>query len=406
MPSEVKFVKHQAAKSIGILAPLVLLLCGCGGPRSPSIGLCFEPSYNLTSSPYTIVRPGASIGAYTRGWVLPAGDWKIDSIIPVTAPDRVDNLVTRRGNEVWMIVEKDDETWVYRYRTDTHQWTAYTSIDKQPVVPDELIVAPDGTLWGIDWINQKWHLVDYGAFPMLSRYDDAADEFRFVKVPDGILRTFSSPRFPPMVQIDKSGTLWMILNKGANSPGGLYSYDPGNEKMTHHLPDTDLSGWGSLAIAPNQDVWIFDPTIGVKLIDYHPSTGQYNNTFMNLTDRNIKNWSGDLFFDRTGKLWSGIDGWIDFSNPNDPVINSSSLPFSTMFSDGDGDWTWGRPSAMFQSSNGWYWFSFIDAGTVRLDARTGQWCKFTSAFSFVIEDPQGNIRIVADGKLYVLKTRF
>jgi streptogramin lyase len=305
-----------------------------------------------------------------------------------------------------MIVELSVEkkSLVYRYRTDTHHWTSYASIEGVPIIPETLVVTPDGNLWGIGRINNSQEIVS-STWPLISRFDEATDQFRFVYDEGKSLQTFYAHRSPPMVQSDNSGNLWLIINQGFTKPSSLYSFNPKTAELTQHLPEIKLSGYGSLAISANNDIWIFDPNLETKIIQFHPSTGAYRDNFLSHSDWHIENWNGDLYYDNSGKLWSGIDGWLDFTNPVVPVwhrIIPSAILISPDYYDVEDQSIWTHPSYIYQSSNGWYWFSFPNNGIMRLDTQTGSWCKFTTQYSPVVEDSQKNIRIVMEGKIYLL----
>jgi hypothetical protein len=398
-------MKTKIACWIGIWTVLVGLMSACVPNGVPSIGPCIKPSFTLAFPTHATAQPGA---LESRKRIFPSGDWRIDATIPGPIPDLIDSLVSRPSHEIWMTVSHNSSgRLVYRYRTDTHQWTSYDSIDGIPLVPDSLVVTSDNTLWGVAWTSQSLNGNPSGSHPILSRFDDGTDQFKFVDDPEAILQLFTAPSSPPIAVADGSGTLWMILAKGNNTPGGLYRYDPHEGILSRQLPEVELSGHGSLAIAPDQDVWIFDPTTEEKLIQYHVATGKYRADFINLSDWNIKNWSGGLYFDRSGKLWSGKDGWIDFTNPDFPVWYQiiPSPVFITDYSDGGNQYTWTEPYGSYQSSNGWYWFPSPENGIIQLNAETGEWCRFTTEYSPVVEDSQQNIRIVISGKIYLLRLK-
>lgn len=378
----------------------IALLTACGKINAVSIGPCIKPSLSVAFPTYATVQPGKNPEK-----VLPGGDWQVEATIPNGVPNLIHSFTIRRNKEIWMSISNNVDGLVYKYRIDTHEWSSYSSIDGKPIVPEALVLSPDDTLWGVGLSGRKLNQVTSNIYPILSRYNEELDRFQFVKDPEEKVKIFSTPRYPPMVSVDHTGTIWMILNKGSRTPAGLYSYDPGNDELTSQLSNFDLSGHASLAIAPNNDVWIFDPTIDPKLIRYHPYLGKYDDSFINLTDWNIKNWYGGvLYFDRLGKLWSGIDGWIDFTNPETPVWYEiiRSPVFITDYYDGGDQFVWAHPNNIYQSSNSWYWFSLPNNGIVRLDVSTNEWCRFTTEYSPVIEDNQKNIRIIVDGKIYMI----
>lgn len=374
------------------------MVCACVSQQPQSVGQCIKPTFNVAFPTYATAIPGS----YPTKVVLPGGNWHIETTVPINKPESIGSSIVQRDNEIWTIISGNEGEFVLRYRIDTHQWTRYATINGKSILPQILVVTKNSSLWGVGLDYTKSGEVNNKIYPILSRFDDASDQFEFVNDSDGSLETFNSLRIPPMVVADNTGTLWMILNKGGNTPSGLYSYNPEIGKMVRHLQNIKLSGYGSLAVAPDGDVWILDS----DLIQYHPTTGKYEDGFKSKQEWDIQNWNGDLYFDRLGKLWSGTDGWFDFSDPNTPVWYKiiPSPEFISNYTDGDDQFSWSRSSFDFQSSNGWYWFSSPGIGIVQLNAETGEWCRFTTEFSPVIEDSHQNIRIIISGKIYLYNT--
>lgn len=387
---------------ISIWALMAILLSSCGSFRSLSIGPCIEPSFKLAFPTYATAQPGIS----PIKKVLPSGSWRIEANLPEsTSSDHVLNLVMRGDNEIWMIISQNSEVrnLVYRYRTDTHEWTSFTKIEGADVVQEGLLVTNNGDLWGIgrDYsTNNSW--------PILSRYDDLTDQFRFIEDTKKELNSLNASTSPPVAQFDQKGVLWMLLSQGENSQEELYSFDPATSILKSHLDGFQFSGGGSLAIAPNGDIWIFDPLLDKRLVQYHPATETFRDNF--IATRyfwNILSWRGDLFSDQSGRIWVGNEGWIDVNNPSDPVWYTvlTSPAFISDYYDGENQFILTTPSALLKSSNGWHWFSSPENGIVQLNTETSEWCRFTTEYSPVIEDNQKNLRIIVDGKIYLYKIK-
>jgi hypothetical protein len=118
---------------ISILVLLTMLLNACEKSQSLLIGTCIKPSFNLAFPTYATAQPEA----YPIKAILPGGDWQIETTIPGNIPDHINSLTIRHDNEIWMIVSRNSEKrdTVYRYRTDTHQWTSFTAIENIATVP-------------------------------------------------------------------------------------------------------------------------------------------------------------------------------------------------------------------------------------------------------------------------------
>jgi streptogramin lyase len=377
---------------------LSFLFTGCASLNTYPVGPCIKPKFKLAYPANATALPGS----YPVKKILPEGNWHIEAELPVSTNDSIHTLINRNNDEIWMI----DSQSVFRYNTDTHQWRSYSAIESVQAYPERLLLAPDGVVWGVGFLYSSLNLPSE-RFPFLSRYNDLTDQFEFVKDQEGIIQSLESHRSPPNAQFDSSGILWMIVGTDTMGLDGLYSFNPITNKLTKHLPGIGLSGRASLAVAPDQKIWILDPYLDESLIEYDPFTGQYNNTFVNDLIWDVHNWSGVLFFDRSGKLWAGIDGWFDFSGSDSPSWNRiiPSPVFISDYYDGENQFVMTRPSAIYQSSNGWYWFNFPDNGIVQLDNEMNKWCRFTTETSPIVEDKQQNLRIVIDGKIYVLNLR-
>ena len=373
--------------SISFCVFTIFFLAGCGTFVRSSIGPCTEPNFKLAYP----VDATAIPGAYPKKQILPSGNWKIEATIPGSVPIHVNSLIMRDNNEVWVVVEQD-LVGVYRYRIDKHQWTSYAT-ENATTIPHFLISGPHNALWGA---VSTQHI-------SLMRYNEQLDQFQAIKDSEGLLSTLSSPRTPPIIQVDALGNLWMILQK-KNEYAGLYRFEPRTEKLERRLPNVGLSPYSSLTISPDGKIWVFDPYLESGLIKYDPMLDKAENIYSK--DWDIQDWVGDLYFDRSGNLWSGVDGWLDLSSL--PYVWHKILPspvFITDYFDGEDQFRLAYPSDFYQSKNDWYWFSFPEIGIVRLDPQTATWCRFTTAYSPVVEDEQGNIRIIADNKIYLYKTR-
>jgi ligand-binding sensor domain-containing protein len=117
----------------------------------------------------------------------------------------------------------------------------------------------------------------------------------------------------------------------------------------------------------------------------------------------------DLFFDRDGRLWVDNKGWLDFTGMGKPtwyeiIPSTAFLTDQGAFKTDDVEgplnrYGFSRPIYIFQSSNGWMWFTTLN-GIIRLDFEKEEWCLFTNGSSLVAEDNNGYIWISVFDKLY------
>jgi hypothetical protein len=88
-------------------------------------------------------------GSYPTKVVLPGGNWHIETTVPITKPETIGSSIVQRDNEIWTIISGNEGEFVLRYRTDTHQWTRYNTINGKSILPQILIVTKNGSLWGV-----------------------------------------------------------------------------------------------------------------------------------------------------------------------------------------------------------------------------------------------------------------
>ena len=210
----------------------------------------------------------------------------------------------------------------------------------------------------------------------------------------------------------------MLVNESVAEEQRIYkllSFNTAQLQVTEHFtikapyrmakhPETSYS---DVAMGPDGKIWMAD--VGLEqLASYDPASGEYAvydgrapGVLSDLSREALIGYIYSLYVDRGGRLWLDDRGWIDFSNPRDPVWNTvirSPVFINNVVSPED-QYNWDRPNHIYQSSDGLYWFSGA-VGMVRFDSETGEWCKFTTGSSPITEDNQGNLWIAVYGKLY------
>jgi len=171
-------VKNKLFKYICIIAFLSTYLTSCKSiTHSQSIGHCIDPSFKLAFPTYATAQPNSS--PVTE--VLPGGDWRIETAVPNGDVSSISSFVIRGKNELWLTISQNVNVAVYRYRIDTHEWTRFISTSNEPVVPQGLIVSSDGTLWGVGWVDYKLGQTHNNSYPILSQFDDVAEQFQFIE---------------------------------------------------------------------------------------------------------------------------------------------------------------------------------------------------------------------------------
>jgi streptogramin lyase len=323
--------------------------------------------------------------------ILPPKDWLAESDLPETG--RFTESLIARENEIWVLIF--DNNLVARYNTKAHTWKSYTTIENIKAVPETLFLSRDGTVWGLGVV--PLNLLDYGKdYPLLSRYDEAKDQFEFVKDQTDILHGSLTIANPPNVEEDSSGRLWMMF-RGVNY-NKLFSFDPKTMRAESYSDALQ----GPFAIDANDMIWMMR---GEQLIRFDPSTDVIEpfdssiGVYDGLANENI-NYTIFLYYDKEKHLWIDDRGWVDLSGEGRPLWHTivRSPVFIDDYASPENQYYWSRPYALYESSNGWYWFTAM--GIVRLDPVKGDWCLFTTGTSPVVEDDQHNIWIVVSNKLY------
>jgi len=395
-----------------LLSACTLELTGNGQMASPSPihtdppadtdGPCIQPITNL-AYPVGIPKP---LDEEPKG-VPPLGDWQTVSSLPESLEGYIARIATR-AKEVW--IAGFDAEMVFRYHTDTSRWQAYSSIDEVAAVPEDLYVSRDGTVWGIG-VN-AFGPESAPGLPLLSRYNETNDRFEFFPDVDGLLIGMGVLRNLPPISEDKTGMLWFFASKiGPEGAGdeavGLYSFDPVSRKAEKHTSMMSGYHYTTPVVAPDGLIWFYNGQ-EASLYTYSPATGE-NRAFHGIPSFERIGSPWNLFFDESGNLWADNKGWLDFSDPTDPVWyeiipSAAFLTDHGAFRTDDVEGPRSRygftpPVYIYQSSNGWMWFTTLD-GTIRLDPRKEEWCRFTNGSSTVVEDDEGNVWISVFDKLY------
>lgn len=214
-----------------------------------------------------------------------------------------------------------------------------------------------------------------------------------------------------LIEDEKTGVFWMILEDEAREQYVLYSFDPETNIAKPHIDLGETPFYpSSLVAAPDGNIWMVDRED--KGLLYYDPVEEELHTFQEIirstyremprVTMNISPEPGtQLYVDRYNRLWVGDIGWLDFSDPSNLVwykvirspvfLAENYLPTSY--------YTWVRPDFIYQATNGIYWFSSV-AGIVRLDPATAEWSLITTFSSAVAEDDDQNIWIVIDKKIF------
>jgi hypothetical protein len=406
-------MKNHCVRISPILMLLIIvLMCAC--QKAPVEGnnvLSFTPTTTQDRLDMSCMPPVVNLAFRTDEQnivdarptdIAPLSGWQVQAQLPTSLGNNTARIILN-NNEIWILLI--ESKMIYRYNIDTKVWSNYSKIDDSFVIPRNLFLTRDGTLFGFAVLPYG---VDYKKeFPFISRFDETTNQFRFVSDEENILQQVYITSDPMEIIEDKNGLLWMILSDKDNS--GLYSFNPKSLKAEKHLMlDPGLIYTGPVMV-PDGKIWFYSGGNDRRLIKYSPETRQPE-IYIGPPNFERIGHITTLFLDRSGRLWLENKGWLDFSDPSHPIWYEI-IPSAAFFTDrgnfqvmdnAEGARTrygWLIPTRIFQSTNGWYWFTTL-YGMIRLKPDEGEWCLFTTGTSPVVEDNNDNVWIVVFDKLY------
>lgn len=385
---------------------LVFIVCTTACQPESSIGECIPP-------PVTWEFPEGlqSDQAFLDEKIPPSGGWKTETSLPTD--DTPYDLVVH-NDDIWVLMYEK----LFRYHTVTRTWDEFTTIGDLDTAPLNLYQARDGTLWAIGFGTYE-DLDILRARPFLARYNDATGHFELVQDRDQMLTSamFLIDITEPANSSD--GEMWILVNESVAEEQRsykLFSFNPARLQVTEHfakeapyrMAEYPQTTYSAIAMGPDGKIWMAD--VGLEqLVYYDPVSGEHiaydghtSGILRWMSSEALIGYIHGLYVDRVGRLWLDDRGWIDFSNPRNPswhTVVRSPVFISDSVSP-ENQYAWSRPSQIYQSSDEMYWFADANVGMVRLNPETGEWCKFTTGFSPIAEDSQGNLWIAVYGKLY------
>ena len=388
---------------IPLAVVMILIIFALG---SPAIRDAFFPSSLLTVDGCI---PPQFHSDYPRGseiyitpppepQILPVG-WQKISTIPNTLFVKEGGLVLVRKqpgyDELWIMAADASSTNLvaYIYRTDTGKWIP---------VP----TPPNGPLY-LDVSNNIWVVVasndvHYG-LNQLFRFDEQANQY--LQVTDKT-NELSKGDIGAIVS-DSSGLLWFTMRTDPYH-SDLFSFDPVTSEIKQHLAGNfDFY----IAIDKNDNIYVIQVKDGQFSIEnpphyllkkYNPSNGNTDTVEIPRAEGEGE-YSTTMYIDQKNRLWISDNVWIDISESK--ISGQHSIPRSESFIhyvDFMARYVWERPFVMTQSTDGRVWYAST-MGNAWFKPDTGEWCHFTSYGSYIVEDSNHNLWMMADNSLYELR---
>jgi hypothetical protein len=338
--------------------------------------------------------------------IPPQGEWVKKATIPEDISHWTPSLLLV-GNEIWVYNIGEN---LLIFNLETNKWKEIKNFDSKQIIPNTIFNTKNGQLFGFDFFLQmKTGESQY----LISIYNKNTSKFEQIPDESNNLAKVTAYGFPLTIAEDTNGELWFFGYGYKDKTFSLYSYDPVNNLLIQRQDLLKGDTYIGPVISPNQDVWFYQRSEN-KLF-YYSIKDKTMNTYYGLPDFtqliHDRKSVMTLFFDTDGQLLVDNLGWINFSDPTNPLWYEiiPSPEFVTDQADYYTDNPEGfrpktryaleRPLHIFQSSDGNLWYS-VYHGIIRLDRKTEQWCKISTGFSEVVEDSQNNLWIVLPDGVY------
>jgi hypothetical protein len=371
-------------------------------PIKPFRTFAYLPDW--TASPIPMILPGPPWQVEAG---IPGGDhWYPGHWLMLARTNKGEQEIWIYSNpeQTWSTYEVDtyvqvsvkDATFLV-YRPASQSWGEVpAAIGDTNLIVRDLFLTSDGAVWGSIW---SWNEPPVPASaPVLSRFNDSSQRFEAViggvEIP--IVEKEGNP-YRPAIVVDKEDVFWLFVGRD-----GIYRYDSktGITDRQANLPDPRIY-YLRAALALDGSIYfaaVYPYLADGPLFQFIPATGK-------VVPVKIPEgpWTsgGGLLVDRRGRLWLGATGYMNAKGqwraPH-PTLQYFTFP---------GDPSWGRPTLIFESSNGLLWYyKYLDIGerrgegTAWYNPKTGRGCLFTNLISNIVEDDERQLWMIAEGKLY------
>ena len=359
---------------------------------------------------------------FIEGAIYPSDPWKKFEKIPRT----FDYLNGGHGYGYYVeLATKDSEIWIRTNNksliilgTPEHEYTLVSPhpIDQSGKVYDDVYISDivelsNGNVIGINYPiahDTTWETT----LPLFSVYKDSNHTFEFLDI--GLNFSANDIAFGWDGLIPRRGAIYTHTNKYIwiyQQHHGLYRLEISNTELSKldfkndqiiqsitTTPDGKLlfrgekqSGWELLP----GELRLYDPeTNNSKDIEVpYPYWPDY----------------GKLLYTQAGNLWFGIHGYRSIEG--DWVLNNPRRKAYVNLGQSSERFNWSQPDLVFQSSNGYLWYSnntgdFLGIeGAAWYDPKSKAGCWFTTEYGNIIEDYDNNLWMIADNVVYRLSLK-
>jgi hypothetical protein len=316
------------------------------------------------------------------------------------------------STEIWLATfdgkfHRAEEAMYYQiivYQLEMGTWKFISAATGDPKIHvGKVFITEDGSIWG----QNSWDFnSEEDEMPTLSRYNRKTEVFEIEqKSMVSTHRQGKRSGHPPDVLVYLDSLFWVFAHQDA-----IYTFNPDERKITRQI-NLPMIVWD---IAPAPDGSIYFDTAPVwehgiiieehKLRRFFPEKGE-----IITLEFPSKLWPPywKMLVDSHDRLWLDAIGWQS-SNGNWHRIYPN--PFLYWFKIAtNSKYAWKNPTAeiLIQSIDKRLWFRKYDLkersdtrGVAWYDPQTGDGCWITTEPAIVKEDQQGNLWMVAGGKLY------
>lgn len=318
--------------------------------------------------------------------------------------------VTRRVDgyeEVWITGNGVDFAV---YDLHRQEWVLIShNVFSTDYVVGKLFVGNDGAIWGQNIPIAQQGNREAQDIPLLSRFNEITDRF---EVPENTIRGSVHPQRVdqflqstlPDVIADNNGIFWIII-----SNDGIYQFNPVTETYEKQV-NLEFSV-NQVAVSEDGDFYFLSLNTPIQQSAtfrerltlppnsiWHYSLESRSFTLIDLPDSDWPKFNG-MLVNHSGQLWLGAIGFRDLDYTWYLVH-----PNTDEYLDNAGNYRWGPPRLLTESSDGRLWYvRYTDGsgdGTAWYNPQSGDGCLIMNLATNIVEDSNQQLWMVANGNLY------